>query len=143
MMHIKEEAARCLLCNDAPCSKACKHGDPARAIRAIRFDNEQLAGRWIAACTDEELEAMLSRQKDLRPLSLSPSAGFLARIPSSWLHRLSARTTKWWHVPLMQAGQAYSTRPSACRRYARCRPASMPFTRRVHPISMPSATWSS
>ena len=57
MMHIKEEAARCLLCNDAPCSKACKHGDPARAIRAIRFDNEQLVGRWIAACTDEELEA--------------------------------------------------------------------------------------
>ena len=57
MIHIKEEAARCLLCKDAPCSKACQHGDPARAIRAIRFDNEQLIGRWVAACSDEELEA--------------------------------------------------------------------------------------
>ncbi|MBO4826951.1 MAG: NAD-dependent dihydropyrimidine dehydrogenase subunit PreA [Prevotella sp.] len=57
MMHIKEEAAKCLLCADAPCSKACKHGNPARAIRAIRFDNEWLASRWVAECTDEELEA--------------------------------------------------------------------------------------
>ena len=57
MMHIKEEAARCLLCVEAPCSKVCKHGDPARAIRAIRFDNECLTSRWIASCTDEELEA--------------------------------------------------------------------------------------
>ena len=24
------EASRCLLCADAPCSKACKGGDPAR-----------------------------------------------------------------------------------------------------------------
>lgn len=56
-MHINEEAARCLLCNDAPCSRACKKGDPARAIRAIRFGNEKLAGRWVAECTDEDLEA--------------------------------------------------------------------------------------
>ena len=40
MLHIEEEAARCLLCADAPCSKACKTGDPARAIRAIRFGND-------------------------------------------------------------------------------------------------------
>ena len=40
MIHIYEEAARCLLCEDAPCTKACKTGDVARAIRAIRFDNE-------------------------------------------------------------------------------------------------------
>ena len=56
-MHIKEEAARCLLCHDAPCSKACRNGDPARAIRAVRFDNEALAGRWIAGCSDEELDS--------------------------------------------------------------------------------------
>ena len=55
--HLEEEAARCLLCADAPCSQACKKGDPARAIRAIRFGNEELAGRWIAECSDEELEA--------------------------------------------------------------------------------------
>lgn len=56
-LHLQEEAARCLLCADAPCSKVCSNGDPARAIRAIRFDNEQLAGQWVAQCTDAELEA--------------------------------------------------------------------------------------
>ena len=58
MLHfIEEEAARCLLCADAPCSQACKNGDPARALRAIRFGNRNLAGRWIEECTDEDLEA--------------------------------------------------------------------------------------
>ena len=56
-LHIEEEAARCLLCADAPCSQACMKGDPARAIRAIRFGNEKLAGRWGAECSDEDLEA--------------------------------------------------------------------------------------
>ena len=37
MLHIQEEASRCLLCADAPCAKVCKNGDPARAIRSIRF----------------------------------------------------------------------------------------------------------
>ena len=55
--HIEEEAARCLLCADAPCSQVCIKGDPARAIRAIRFGNEKLAGRWVAECTDADLEA--------------------------------------------------------------------------------------
>ena len=56
-LHLEEEAARCLLCIDAPCSQACSHGDPARAIRAIRFGNANLAGQWIADCTDDELTA--------------------------------------------------------------------------------------
>ena len=55
-VNIYEEASRCLLCQDAPCTKACQHGDPARAIRAIRFDNAKLAARWIADCTDADLE---------------------------------------------------------------------------------------
>ena len=55
-MHLQEEAARCLLCLDAPCSQVCEKGDPARAIRAIRFGNEHLANLWIAECTDEDLE---------------------------------------------------------------------------------------
>ena len=55
-MHIAEEAARCLLCTDAPCSKNIKSGNPARMIRAIRFDNADIAGRWVADCTDNELE---------------------------------------------------------------------------------------
>ena len=56
-INIYEEANRCLLCQDAPCTKACKTGDPARAIRAIRFDNHKPALKWVANCTDAELEA--------------------------------------------------------------------------------------
>ena len=54
-MNIYDEARRCLLCADAPCSKACKKGDPARAIRAIRFDNEKMARQWVAACSEDDL----------------------------------------------------------------------------------------
>lgn len=57
MLHINEEAKRCLLCEDAPCTKACTTGDPARAIRAIRFDNARLASQWVVNCTDKDLEA--------------------------------------------------------------------------------------
>ena len=55
-VNIYEEASRCLLCQDAPCTKACKRGDPARAIRAIRFDNHKPALRWVKDCTDADLE---------------------------------------------------------------------------------------
>ena len=55
-VNIYEEASRCLLCQDAPCTKACKTGDPARAIRAIRFDNHKPAIQWVKDCTDGDLE---------------------------------------------------------------------------------------
>ena len=55
-VNIYEEASRCLLCQDAPCTQACKTGDPARAIRAIRFDNHKPALRWVKDCTDGDLE---------------------------------------------------------------------------------------
>lgn len=55
-LNIYEEATRCLLCLDAPCTAACKHGDPARAIRAIRFDNHKLARQWVIECSDADLE---------------------------------------------------------------------------------------
>ena len=55
-INIYEEASRCLLCQDAPCTKACKTGDPARAIRAIRFDNHKPALRWVKDCSDADLE---------------------------------------------------------------------------------------
>ena len=56
MIRVQEESMRCLLCQDAPCSKACGKGDPARAIRAIRFDNENLAAKWLKGCSEEELK---------------------------------------------------------------------------------------
>lgn len=55
-INIYEEANRCLLCEDAPCTKACKTGDPARAIRAIRFDNHKPALNWVKDCSDADLE---------------------------------------------------------------------------------------
>ena len=56
-LHPKEEAVRCLLCADAPCTRACSAGDPARALRAIRFDNTVLAARWLGPCSEQDLEA--------------------------------------------------------------------------------------
>ena len=39
-----EEAARCLLCHDAPCNKCCPaKKDPAKFIRSIRFKNTEAA----------------------------------------------------------------------------------------------------
>ena len=56
-INIQDEACRCLLCADAPCNRVCKNGDPARAIRAIRFDNAEMAHQWVAVCSEEDLQA--------------------------------------------------------------------------------------
>ncbi len=48
MLTIMEEAGRCLLCYDAPCSKSCPAGtDPARFIRSVRFRNFKGAAETI------------------------------------------------------------------------------------------------
>ncbi len=48
MMKIQEEAARCLLCADAECTKACpQEFDPARSIRAVRFENSRAAAGFV------------------------------------------------------------------------------------------------
>ncbi len=41
-LNIYEEASRCLLCEDAPCTRACRTGDPARAIRAFVREGKPL-----------------------------------------------------------------------------------------------------
>ena len=39
---VMEEAQRCLLCYDAPCSKACPAGtDPAKFIRSVRSEERR------------------------------------------------------------------------------------------------------
>ena len=52
MLHINEEAARCLLCENAPCGEKA-----ARAIRALRFDNLWTARELFSKITDAEIEA--------------------------------------------------------------------------------------
>lgn len=48
-MFISEEAARCLLCQNAPCTAACQSGcDPARGVRAVRFENIEGAGAFLS-----------------------------------------------------------------------------------------------
>ena len=56
-IRLMQEASRCLICENAPCSRACKAGDPARAVRAILFRNEANAGNWFAPCSEEDLMA--------------------------------------------------------------------------------------
>ena len=45
---VMEDAARCLLCHDAPCSQDCPAGtDPGKFIRSIRFGNVRGAAETI------------------------------------------------------------------------------------------------
>lgn len=45
---VMEEASRCLLCHDAPCSKSCPAGtDPGKFIRSVRLKNVKGAAETI------------------------------------------------------------------------------------------------
>jgi len=45
---VMEEASRCLLCHDAPCSSSCPAGtDPAKFIRSVRFKNVKGAAETV------------------------------------------------------------------------------------------------
>ena len=45
---VMEEASRCLLCHDAPCSQSCPAGtDPAKFIRSVRFKNVKGAAETV------------------------------------------------------------------------------------------------
>ena len=50
MIHLNEEAGRCLLCANAPCGQKA-----ARAVRAIRFENTWKAKEIFDQMTEEEL----------------------------------------------------------------------------------------
>ncbi|WP_137602075.1 FAD-dependent oxidoreductase [Paucilactobacillus nenjiangensis] len=48
MTTVMEEAARCLLCHDAPCSQMCPaHTDPGKFIRSVRFRNLKGAAETV------------------------------------------------------------------------------------------------
>jgi len=52
MIHINEEVARCLLCEQAPCGEKT-----ARALRALRFENLWTARELFAQLNDAEIAA--------------------------------------------------------------------------------------
>lgn len=83
MLTIMEEAERCLLCLDAPCSKSCPAGtDPATFIRSVRFRNFKGAAETIrennalgAVCalvcpTEKYCEMGCSRSEIDRPINI-------------------------------------------------------------------------
>lgn len=84
-----EEASRCLLCDDAPCSKECPAGtDPGRFIRSIRFrnfkgaamtirENNILAASCAEICPQERLcEKACSRCGIDRPIRIGRLQAF-------------------------------------------------------------------
>ena len=46
-MRLDKACSACILCHDAPCSKACSKCDPARIIRALRFENIEVAAAML------------------------------------------------------------------------------------------------
>ena len=52
MLHINEEVARCLLCEDAPCGAII-----SRALRALRFENLWTARELLDSVNDAEIAA--------------------------------------------------------------------------------------
>ena len=78
-----EEASRCLLCLDAPCSSSCPAGtDPAKFIRSVRFRNFKGAAETIrinnalgAVCarvcpTEKYCQLACSRTQIDRPIDI-------------------------------------------------------------------------
>ena len=47
---LNNESARCMLCAEAPCTAACPEGfDPARFVRAARFENAAVGAGYVSA----------------------------------------------------------------------------------------------
>ncbi|MHC1748621.1 MAG: FAD-dependent oxidoreductase [Cellulosilyticaceae bacterium] len=85
-----EEAARCLLCHDAPCSNACPaHTDPGKFIRSLRFrnlkgaaeairENNPLGGICARVCpTEKYCEGACSRCGIDRPIQIAKLQAYL------------------------------------------------------------------
>ena len=76
-----EESARCLLCLDAPCTKACPCGaQPDRFIRSLRFDNLNGAKAFVENCADCSAPCMTActRAKIDRPVEIRQTAEYIA-----------------------------------------------------------------
>ena len=79
MLHINEEAARCLLCENAPCGEKA-----ARAIRALRFDNLWTARELFSKINDAEIEAAEKACIHYdRPISIAELKKALPAVPEA------------------------------------------------------------
>lgn len=89
---ILEEASRCLMCYDAPCSKACPAGsDPAAFVKAIRLNNRRGGARQAldsnlfgtvcaAACPAfKYCEGACIRKKIDRPVDIAMLHSFITQ----------------------------------------------------------------
>lgn len=91
-LFLRDEAARCLLCGDAPCTKACSKGlDPARFVRAVRFENAAAGARYINparcaechgecenACVHYDTAIRVRRMASAAPAPAQPAAADLS-----------------------------------------------------------------
>ena len=76
-----EESARCLLCHEPHCTKACPNGArPDKFIRSLRFDNLNGAKVYITGCENCEAPCMTActRGKIDRPVEIKQTAEYIA-----------------------------------------------------------------
>lgn len=75
-----EESARCLLCHEPQCAKACPKGArPDKFIRSLRFDNLNGAKAYITGCEDCDAPCMAActRGKIDRPVEIKQTAEYI------------------------------------------------------------------
>ena len=115
-----EEAARCLLCHDAPCSKGCPVGtDPAKFIRSIRFRNDRgaaetirenniLGGTCARVCPYDRLsEEACSRCGNDKPIEIGKLQRYAIEQEEAYgMKTLSAPEKKVGNVACVGAGPA-------------------------------------
>ena len=115
-----EEAARCLLCIDAPCSKGCPAGtDPGKFIRSIRFrnvkgaaetirENNILGGSCARICPYDRLcEEACSRCGIDRPIEIGKLQRYAIEQEAAYnMETLEAKEAKAGKVVCIGAGPA-------------------------------------
>ena len=117
---IREEAARCILCYDAPCSAACPAGtDPGKFIRSLRFDNPKgaietiktnnvLGGVCASVCPSKSYcEGACSRSALDRPIPIRKIQEYLTEIEREMrLHFLKKGNPNGKKVVVIGSGPA-------------------------------------
>lgn len=118
MTTVMEEAARCLLCHDAPCSAACPaHTDPAKFIRSVRFRNVKGAAETIrennalgAICarvcpTEKYCELACSRSGIDVPIDIGGIQRYVTDFEQAAdMHILKKGDTNGFHIAIVGSG---------------------------------------